>query len=42
VIDKGQVLANGDFVNIDSPEARGSIFTARDIVALDPGPGASL
>lgn len=42
VIDRDQVLANGDFVNLDSPEARGTVFTERDIVAVNPGPGALL
>jgi hypothetical protein len=39
VIDRDQILTNGDFVNIDGA---GSVFTERDIIALDPGPGALL
>jgi hypothetical protein len=39
VIDKDQVLADGEFTDISGA---GDLFTSRDIVATSPGPGASL
>ena len=43
VVDRAQVLSDGDFINIDDPNVRGEVLTERPgLEANDPGPGAAL